>query len=387
LLLPFALAGIALVVFLFALDLTVSVATINGLIFYANIVKINESIFFPPGDNSFFRAFISWLNLDLGIETCFYSGMDSLGKTWLQFTFPFYLWIIVFVIIVMLRYSTRITKLCGNHSVPVLATIFLLSFTKLMSTITKVFDFTTLVYPTGRRAVWLYDGNIWYARGGHLALFLFSLIFLLAIAIPYTLLILTVQVLRKYSHKRFLRWVNRFMPIFDAYLGPYKNKQGYWTGLLLLVRVILVAVFTANVFGNSAINIFFVLIISIFLILLNLGQGGVYKRNILTALELSYIVNLALLAAATALINQIHEKQERKRPAIYTSCAVALVTFIGTLVYHMKVQVMRWHESQKRENTTEQENYEILVDGNSDENSRRPQQVTTTLIEISRDNY
>ena len=386
LLLPFALAGIALVVFLFALDLTVSIGTINGLIFYANIIKINETIFFPAGDSSFFRAFISWLNLDLGIETCFYSGMDSLGKTWLQFTFPFYLWIIVLIIIVLFRYSPRLTKLCGNHSVPVLATIFLLSFTKLLRTVTKVFDFTTLVYPTGRRAVWLYDGNIWYARDGHLALFLFSLIFLLAIAIPYTLLILTVQILRKYSHKRFLRWVNKFMPIFDAYLGPYKNKQGYWTGLLLLVRVILVAVFTANVFGNSAINVFFVLIIAIFLILLNLGQGGVYKRNILTALELSYIVNLALLAAATALVNQIYEKQERIRPVIYTSCTVALVTFIGTLVYHVKVQVMRWCKSPKRENEMEQENYEILADGNSNDN-RRPQEVTTTLIEISRDNY
>ena len=281
LLLPFALAGIALVVFLFALDLTVSIGTINGLIFYANIVKINEVIFFPPGDNSIFRTFISWLNLDLGIETCFYSGMDSLGKTWLQFTFPFYLWAIVLFIVVMLHYSTRLTKLCGNHSVPVLATIFLLSFTKLFNTITKVFSFTTLDYPGGRRAVWLYDGNIWYASNGHLALFLFSLIFLLAIAIPYTLLILTVQILRKYSHKRFLWWVNKFMPIFDAYLGPYKSKQGYWTGLLLLVRVILVAVFTANVFGNPAINIFFVSLITIFLILLNLGQGGVYKRNVL----------------------------------------------------------------------------------------------------------
>ena len=74
LLIPFAIAGIVL---LFVLNLTVSVGTINGLIFYANIVKINETIFFPPGNNS---AFISWLNLDLGIETCFYDRMNSLGK-------------------------------------------------------------------------------------------------------------------------------------------------------------------------------------------------------------------------------------------------------------------------------------------------------------------
>ena len=385
LLVPFALAGIVLVVFLFTLNLTVSVGTINGLIFYANIVKINEAIFFPSGDNSFFRAFISWLNLDLGIETCFYDGMDSLGKTWLQFTFPFYLWAIVLLIIVVLRYSARFTKLCGKHSVPVLATIFLLSFTKLLSTVTKALSFTTLDYPSGRKAVWLYDGNVWYASDGHLALFLFSLFFLLAIAVPYTLLILTVQILRRFSHKWFLRWVNKFMPIFDAYLGPYKNKQGYWTGLLLFARVVLVAVFTLNVFGNPAIDIFFVTVVTIFLILLNLGQGGVYKKNILTALELSYIVNLALLAIAAALVRQVFGKPGK--PAIYTSCAVALMTFIGTLVYHVKEQVMKWCKIQNGDNGKEislsrQTSYERL-----DDDRRRPAHVSTSVIEISRDDY
>ena len=49
LIIPFALAGIALVAFIIALNLTVSVGTINGLIFYANVVKIYEPIFFPNG--------------------------------------------------------------------------------------------------------------------------------------------------------------------------------------------------------------------------------------------------------------------------------------------------------------------------------------------------
>lgn len=337
---PFALAGIALVVFLFALNLTVSVGTINGLIFYANIIKINETIFFPPGDRSFFRTFISWVNLDLGIETCFYDGMDSLGKTWLQFVFPFYLWAIVLAITVMFRYSGRLTELCGDHSVPVLATIFLLSFTKLLQTITKALSFTTLEFPDSHRAVWLYDGTIWYGTNGHLALIIFSSLFLLVIGFPYAILILTVQFLRQCSEKWFLRWVDKLMPIFDAYLGPYKPKQGYWTGLLLLIRVILVAVFALNVFGNPAIDIFVVSVVAIFLISLNLGQGGVYKKTGLTILDISYIVNLGLLTAATALVRQIDGKQGVS--VIYTSNAIAVMTFIGTLVYHVKLRIVKW---------------------------------------------
>ena len=105
LIIPFALAGIALVAFVFVLNITVSVGTINGLVFYANVVKIYEPIFFPDGPIPFLSQFISWINLDLGIETCFYDGMGSCGKAWLQFIFPGYVWFILIFIIILSQYS------------------------------------------------------------------------------------------------------------------------------------------------------------------------------------------------------------------------------------------------------------------------------------------
>ena len=76
----FALAGIALVLFLFILRLTVVHGTISGLIFYANLVQINSFIFYPPGTTNVLTVFIAWINLDFGIETCFYNGMDAYAK-------------------------------------------------------------------------------------------------------------------------------------------------------------------------------------------------------------------------------------------------------------------------------------------------------------------
>ena len=52
LLLPFAAAGLALVIFLFFCNLTVAEVTISGLIFYANILAVNQSIFFPSGERN-----------------------------------------------------------------------------------------------------------------------------------------------------------------------------------------------------------------------------------------------------------------------------------------------------------------------------------------------
>ncbi len=90
LLIPFALAGILLVALILVLNITIATGNIHGIIFYANIVAANRAIFFPSLNN-FLTIFVSWVNLDLGIDTCFYDGMNSQAKVLLQLTFPTYL--------------------------------------------------------------------------------------------------------------------------------------------------------------------------------------------------------------------------------------------------------------------------------------------------------
>ena len=124
----FALAGIVLVAVLMFLNLSVSVGTINGLLFYANMVKLNKAFFFPNGSVPVVSQFISWLNLDLGIEVCLFDGLDGYWNTWLQFVFPAYLFLLMGGIIVGCRYSVWLC-MCGSHAVPSTATLFLMSYT------------------------------------------------------------------------------------------------------------------------------------------------------------------------------------------------------------------------------------------------------------------
>ena len=200
LLLPFALAGLMLVLLLIVCNLTVSMGTINGLIFYANIVRVNHAFFFVtskvPALNVFQQVlaiFIAWLNLDLGIETCFVNDMDAYIQTWLQFAFPFYIWMIVGVIVYLSRRSITIVKLVGSSAVSVLATLFLLSYAKLQQTVITAFSLTYLqnYYEDGRSlAVWLYDGNVPFHQGKHIALFLMALAVTVFFILPFTLLLL-----------------------------------------------------------------------------------------------------------------------------------------------------------------------------------------------------
>ena len=78
LLIPFAVLGVALVLFLLVCKLTVVTGTFSGLMLYANIVGVNRTNFLAV--NPILSVFIAWLNLDFGIETCFYDGMDAYGK-------------------------------------------------------------------------------------------------------------------------------------------------------------------------------------------------------------------------------------------------------------------------------------------------------------------
>jgi len=130
----FMAAGLLLVGLIITLNLTVSMGTLNGLVFYVNVVRINSAIFFPPQHNlnyavlyKFLQVFVAWMNIDLEIETCLYDGMDSYTRTWLQFVFPVYICIIVGIIIYLSRHSSMIVKLVGRNAIPVLATLFLLS--------------------------------------------------------------------------------------------------------------------------------------------------------------------------------------------------------------------------------------------------------------------
>ena len=173
-------------------DLTISQGTLNSFIFYANVIKANEHLLFPEKQTPL-TVFISWLNLDLGIETCFFDGLSAYNKVWLQFVFPLYIWSIAGLIIVLSRYSDRVAKVMGNNSVPLLATLFLLSYAKLLRTIISALSFSILTTMDSSKAVWSADGNIDYFGPKHAPLFIAAVATLLILWLPYTLVLLFGQ--------------------------------------------------------------------------------------------------------------------------------------------------------------------------------------------------
>ena len=176
----------------------------------------NYQAYFPrvTARVKFFDIFILWLNLDLGIETCFYNDIDIYAYSWLQFLFSFYLLLLVGSIVLACRYSRSIAKSLGQNPVAVLASLLLMSFSKLLQASIVPLSWIYLIYYTGsflnktHRVVWLYDASIQYFKEPkHTALGLFAISSLIVFVSPYILLIATDQPLAS----RLLQLVDSFM--------------------------------------------------------------------------------------------------------------------------------------------------------------------------------
>ena len=161
--------GIALVVVILVFNITVAVGAINGITLYANVVAANSSIFLPFSKPHPFTLFIAWLNLSIGFDMCFYRNMDSYIKTWLLLAFPAYVIVLVITIILFGKFSSRFANLIGKRNpVATLATLLLLSYTKLLQTSIRILSFAVLTYPDGSwELVWLPDASVKYFWGKH----------------------------------------------------------------------------------------------------------------------------------------------------------------------------------------------------------------------------
>ena len=326
LLFPFALAGILLVALIIVLNITIATGNIHGLIFYTNIVAANKAIFFPSLNN-FVTVFVSWVNLDLGIETCFYNGMTSQAKALLQLVFPTYLFFLMFLIIILSKYFDSFSKLLSNKNpVAALGTLILFSYSKLLRFVIAALQFTKLHYPdSSTKIVWLYDSNVEYFTPKHVPQFFAAAIILIAGG-SFTVLLFFGQWFPRCS--KVMKWTNntKYIGFMDAYHAPFTPKHRYWVGLLLFALIAHNLV-TAMA-PNTSLPVLSSGCIAFGLISLN---NRVYKKQFNEYLETVFLLNLGILSIGTLYVAEIHQQQET---LTIVSMSIAFILFVTIISYH-----------------------------------------------------
>ena len=315
-------AGVVLVLLLYLLNLTVTNATINGIILYANAISINNSAFLI-NDQIFkpLQIFISFANLDLGVETCFYNGMDGYAKIWLQLCFPVYLIFMAFSIIIASRYSSRILRLTYRRSLPVLATLFLLSYTSVLRTVlTVLFSYSTITHvPSGHQElVWSVDASV------PLFGLKFTILFITCLVLFLILLFFNIILLFTRCLSRF-KLINYFKPILDAFQGSYKDRYYQWVAVHIILRSLFFAFYVFTVKLR-------LLIATMVLVTFSCTYGYIRpnKSRIINFQELLLLINLTILHAVSYYSND-------NVFGITTNLMISLsfIQFCVIVIYHL----------------------------------------------------
>ena len=328
LILPFALMGVTLLVFMTFLRITVTAGVVNSIILYSNILQTIKYSLLPSNVQNVLTVFLAWMNLDFGFQTCFYDGMDAYMQTWLQFVFPLYVWLLIGAIILISRYSITVSKLIGHNPIAVLATLILMSYMKILKIIVEVYLFVELEYPDNKTVTaWLKDPNVPYLKSAHLALTTVTTVVLVFFFLPYTVLLLIGHKLYRFTGNRYFGWFGRVKPLLESYYAPYKVNTRFWTGLLLLVRCALYIMFLR--FSQSTNKTFMATVLTFCALGFVLGivyKGRIYKSVTVNIAEVFVYMNIITLSAtAQAGLNS--------KTLVHLLCALVFLQFLGTCMY------------------------------------------------------
>ena len=340
------IAGIVLVIFMLALNMTVAVGSLNGILFFAHIVGNSSTYFLPFTTPNFATVFISWLNLGVGFDICFYQTIPliaaQLYKVLLEFVFPAYVIILVIIVIVASERSMKFAKIIGKgNPVAVLATMILLSYARFLKVVitslsllygqpaygsrnvdtTKVESILTVVTEPEPLVVSAFLAVI------------FIPLFLLCII--YTTLLFSWQWLLRYQDKAIFKWVRyqKLHHFLEPYHAPYTAKYRYWTGLLFFARLLLYVISILNFSLDQRIYLLSVILVVGGLILLKgVSVERVYKNWPLDVMETAIYFNLVAFSTLTW---YNLDSGEDKTAIAYTSIMIIFIFLLGIIIFHI----------------------------------------------------
>ncbi len=322
-------------------ELTIDLGWLGGAILYANIVHIHRSIFFQGGDTNIATVLVAWMNLDLGIEVCFYRGLSLYVLTWLQFLFPVYLIFLTLLLVYFNWYTMWGARLIGNNILNVLATVILLAFTKFLRNTAEILTYTTLTYSSGAHLkVWLLDGSLTFLGHKHLGLFCAALLTSVVFIIPFIFILIFGYPLMKNKQGKIIVKL-KLHHLLCVYLKPYKVKFRWWVGATLLVRVFLILIYQLNILGNQRLNLLIMVSIGIVILGIMWNFGSIYRSPMDMLLETFYTVNLVFLSGWSEYILKLSNSSQKQLIVTYTFVPLALLVTIVTVIYQLYKKILR----------------------------------------------
>ena len=337
----YAAAGPLLVFLLFSVELTISTGTLNGLIFFANMWNTGFSEILKYQNQYYWfglsQVYLALLNLGVGYPLCFYNGMKEIVKSWLQLVFPVYLLVLVALVVIVSRYSMRVSSLVYSRAVPVLVTVVHLSVSRLFLAAIDAFS-VGLIYTDSNNDkpmyVWLRDGTITYFSPLHAVLAIISLALAAVFILPYLILLLGARWWIKF------KTINLYLkPILDAAHGPFKDDKQYWFSLRLILLLQQLIVFVA-VGEYSETYVYWVNgpILMVFTIMHASAQP--FKSKAVNMLDALIMIVLCLVVYTCSVFAEKDNLYLTELVSLSSLATVVFLVFMVILNYHILLVVL-----------------------------------------------
>ena len=289
--------GLIFILIVFILDFTVADGTVNVLVVSANILftlrilQMDSYLHCKSGFVCFMRNLFASIFTQMYIMSdyiCVLKDLSILQWSISLFVYPLYLWSIILTIIIVTRWSSRVSRAISRTSVQVLCTIILLTYPQFLNLITIV-SIPSTIYPssgnTSHYWVWYFDGSVKYNSSKHVALLVTGIFTTFFFLLPVTTLGLFGSKLIQYH------FINKYFKNFiDAIHGPYRTNKGYWFGIQLLVMLSFSAIYTG--FPFTAQEFLYIVILALYLMMHTACRP--YKRKVLNYLT-SWLVFLLMI--------------------------------------------------------------------------------------------
>ena len=326
-----------------------SVGTLNGFLFYFNIISINADVLTAgtadriPGRRTH--------ELVPFAEICFYNGMDEFASTLLTYLFPVYLLTLVGLICLLPKCKWvnmhKINRRIEPRITPVLSTIILLSYTQLAESVVrsllfvKVHIFDHDCTNTTSRLVWMFDGSLEYFHSPkHIVFACLALLVLMCFLLPVTVVAIFGDLFRRFSRGP---W---YMNFLDSFHGAFHFCFVFWIGIRILLRILFIVLKIFLPVNTLFLVIAYTIMTLLFLQILIRPFRGIRVREcvskkikekhfseplqhqLIHSIDHSFLVHI--IAVFVVLPHDVQNVT-----VLIVSRVIAYVEFAGILVYHM----------------------------------------------------
>ena len=291
------IAIVAVVFGLMYFQFQISSGYAYGIIYYYSIVDIllandiSDEVFQLVDVLSSFAK----LTPQLFGQLCLVEGLSGIDQQFIHYSHALAVSLILLIIVLVARYSARLTRFVGPCIIRVICILLLLSYTSLASTSLQLLR--PLKFNNVDEVYTYSSPDIKYFTGRHLVYAIVAILCEVIIVIGLPLFLLLEPFLR--------RKVNliKIKPLLDQFQGCYKDKYRWFAAYYLICRqVIILIVYVGN--GNYYYMLYGLQTACVIITMIH-GVVQPYKNNLLNGLDevilliLVLIVNLNLFTLSS----------------------------------------------------------------------------------------